>query len=62
MRVLNANELEVVAGGDRWGDGGGSSGSPSYRPAQEPGLTGVYGIGLIGGPALRIARIIVKLL
>jgi hypothetical protein len=57
MRVLNTNELVDVGGGVSEGgyNGGGS-------PAHEPGLIGVYGIGLIGGPALRIVRIIVKLL
>jgi hypothetical protein len=57
MRVLNANELVDVGGGVSEGgyNGGGS-------PAHEPGLIGVYSIGLLGGPALRIVRILVKLL
>ena len=62
MRVLNAKELEAVAGGDRWGDGGGSS-SDGYsypRPNGEPGLGNVPSFGFFGAIGSRLG-ILMKL-
>lgn len=64
MRVLNANELEAVAGGDRWGDGGGSSSDrDSYpRPTAEPGLGIVPFFGFFGAGGIRFFNFVMKMI